>query len=416
MRVLPRIALIAIVVAVLGVVTLGWLAVQDAPSVSKGATVSADDIRRTKSLLLRNDPRRGTAGEERTVSLSQQDATLLAQYATSRWRRASARVTLHDGTADVQASVQLPSNPLGAWLNVDATLAEAAGVPRIQRLRLGRLPIATFLAEPVLEWAIERVGSEAPVRMAREMVERTAFTPESMTVVYRWSTDATGRVRDMLIAPDEFTRLEAYHVRLSTVLAARPSGRSISLTELLPPMFALAAERADDGDPAVENKAAIATLALYVTGRRVSTWLRQAKAWPALGKRQVTLAGREDLAKHFLVSAVVVGEADRTLSDAVGLTKELDDSRGGSGFSFVDLAADRAGTRFGELAVSSAELLRAAVGDGVTEREIMPDIAGLPESMSAAQFAARFGGVGAPAYNAMMAVIEQRIAALPSLR
>lgn len=416
MRVVLRIVLIAIVVAVLGVLMGSWLAVQGAPLVSKGATVSADDIRRTKSLLLRNDPRRGTAGEARTVALSQQDATLLAQYATSRWRRASARVTLHDGTAEVQASIELPSNPLGAWLNLDATLAEAAGVPRIQRLWVGRVPVPAFLAEPLLEWALARVGSDAPVRMAREMVERTAFTPESITVVYRWRADATGRVRDMLIAPDEFTRLEAYHVRLSTVLAALPSGRSVSLSELLPPMFALAAARADDGDPAVENRAAIATLALYVTARRVSTWLRQAKAWPALDKRQVTLAGRADLAKHFLVSAVVVGEADRTLSDAVGLTKELDDSRGGSGFSFVDLAADRAGTRFGELAVSAAELLRMAVGDGVTEREIMPDINGLPESMSEAQFVARFGGVGAPAYNAMMTTIEQRVAALPLLR
>ena len=186
MRVVLRIVLIAIVVAVLGVLMGSWLAVQGAPLVSKGATVSADDIRRTKSLLLRNDPRRGTAGEARTVALSQQDATLLAQYATSRWRRASARVTLHDGTAEVQASIELPSNPLGAWLNLDATLAEAEGVPRIQRLWVGRVPVPAFLAEPLLEWALARVASDAPVRMAREMVERTAFTPESITVVYRW--------------------------------------------------------------------------------------------------------------------------------------------------------------------------------------------------------------------------------------
>ena len=33
--------------------------------------------------------------------------------------------------------------------------------------------------------------------------------------------------------------------------------------------------------------------------------------------------------------------------DAIGVYKEVRDSRGGSGFSFNDMAANRAGTRFG---------------------------------------------------------------------
>lgn len=44
--------------------------------------------------------------------------------------------------------------------------------------------------------------------------------------------------------------------------------------------------------------------------------------------------------------------AGTPLADVVGLFKEMEDSRGGSGLSFNDIAADRAGTRMGELAVS----------------------------------------------------------------
>ena len=46
------------------------------------------------------------------------------------------------------------------------------------------------------------------------------------------------------------------------------------------------------------------------------------------------------------------------LSDVIGLYKEIEDSRGGSGFSFNDIAADRAGTRFGEKAVASEDSAR----------------------------------------------------------
>ena len=43
-------------------------------------------------------------------------------------------------------------------------------------------------------------------------------------------------------------------------------------------------------------------------------------------------------------------------------------ARGGSGFSFNDLAADRAGTRFGDTAVSDAARLQARVARGVRPR------------------------------------------------
>ena len=51
--------------------------------------------------------------------------------------------------------------------------------------------------------------------------------------------------------------------------------------------------------------------------------------------------------RHLLISAARAAEGGGPLSDAIGVYKEVSDSRGGSGFSFNDLAADRAGTRLG---------------------------------------------------------------------
>ena len=96
----------------------------------------------------------------------------------------------------------------------------------------------------------------------------------------------------------------------------------------------------------------------------------------------------------------------------VGVYKEVADSRGGSGFSFNDLAADRAGTRFGELAVQAPELLQTRAGTLAQESEFMPLAADLPENMPETDFKRRFGGVGAPSYNSMLAEIDRRVAGL----
>jgi para-nitrobenzyl esterase len=86
---------------------------------------------------------------------------------------------------------------------------------------------------------------------------------------------------------------------------------------------------------------------------------------------------------------------------------------------FNDIAADRAGTRFGALAVSGGAglaRLQPLVARGPREADLIPDVRDLPEFMAEPEFIRRFGGVGAPPYRRMMADIEQRIAALPLYR
>jgi hypothetical protein len=124
-------------------------------------------------------------------------------------------------------------------------------------------------------------------------------------------------------------------------------------------------------------------------------------------------------AAHFLISAALAAEAGSPLADAIGLYKEVDDSRGGSGFSFNDIGADRAGARFGELASrspDSARKLARALASGAKESDFMPDVSDLPEFMQEGEFMRRYGGIGGAGYNRMMAAIEARVAARPLLQ
>ena len=91
---------------------------------ARKADISVDDIERAKRILAKHDPRRARAGTLRTVVLSQHDVDLVLNYAASQLRRGSTRVALRPGSATVQASLEMPGSPFGAWLNVDAALRE----------------------------------------------------------------------------------------------------------------------------------------------------------------------------------------------------------------------------------------------------------------------------------------------------
>lgn len=130
----------------------------------------------------------------------------------------------------------------------------------------------------------------------------------------------------------------------------------------------------------------------------------------------VTLGGRSDFSQHFTVSAALASTAGSPLSDVIGVYKEIEDSHGGSGFSFNDIAADRAVTRFGELATASysgAQKVQRQLAASLRESDIMPEVSDLPEYLQKTEFNRRYGGVGSPAYIKVTNEIERRITALP---
>lgn len=123
------------------------------------------------------------------------------------------------------------------------------------------------------------------------------------------------------------------------------------------------------------------------------------------------LAGRMDLAKHWTLSAALAANTQADV-DAVGLWKEVADSdEGGSGFSYMDLAADMSGARAGK-ALASATGRRDMMDmlANVTDEVLLP-VRGLTleEGMSEAQFRSRYGGLEGQRHRATQAAIGQAI-------
>ncbi len=394
-----------------------YLAIDGRPAIDRAAEFTPDNIERAKRILDEHDPRKRRGSRERVITVTAAEVDLAANYLLNRYAEGSGRVELANGRAHVAASLPMPAVPFAAYVNLDATLREGAPFPEVERLRVGSLPLPSWLVTRVVDAVLGRTLSDGDRQFFRTVVKGVTLDERQVALTYEARGEVFERLQDVLVTPEEQERLHAYHTRLVTTTESLP-GPNASLVELMSPLFALAVERSRTADPIAENRSALVVLSAYANGQPLSRIVPDARAWPRARGLRLSLAGRGDFALHYIISAAIAASAGGPLADVVGLWKEISDSRGGSGFSFNDLAADRAGSRLGELAETpaSARRLQARLARPLTDRDVIPETRDLPEFMSAREFETRYGGVGGPEYNRMLAEINRRVAALPALQ
>ena len=402
-----------LLVPLLAAALLVAAALQAAPLVSREATISPASVAEARGLLARNDPRQLRRGDERTALIP---ATLIDEalnhLASRNLRGRGAFVLVHDA-AEVSFSVAAPGVPGPRYLNLRMLLKTVDGLPRVASASIGALPIPSALAEWLIASAIDHSGLDGDWRLTRQAFRRLLFaSPSGMVVVsYVWDPGLLDRARAMVFSPPQMVRIEAAQRSLVSLLERYPPRSHVPLGTILAPLLARSAEHA----PA-QDRAALLVLAAYLSERSLSTLLPQASGWPRPRQVNLTLMGRSDSAQHFAISAALAAWAGEPAANAIGVYKEIDDSRGGSGFSFGDLAADRAGTRFGELVAADSPRLQHALRSGLGDADLAPSLAGLPEYLSEAEFKRRYGATGSAAYQRLMTEIESRLDALPLYR
>lgn len=411
-----RTILILLIVFCLALVSVIYLIVEKQPLITGKAQFTPAHIDRAKRVLSQNDPRKMRAGVLRTITISQEDLDLVVNYLANRYGKGSSNIDLQQGMARVRATVELPPNPIGRYLNIDSKLRETKALPRVEYLHIGKLPVPALVADWLLQFGIKQLQTSEDYRAAADVIKNVSTSDEMLRIVFEWNEALPNQLKALLVPPKEQERLKAYHERLVELTSKPDSKHKLRFTELMRALFEFAAQRSNGDDPVAENRAAIIVMAFYVNGKGLGAIIPAARQWPKPTSRSVTLSGRRDLSQHFTVSAALAATAGSPLSDVIGLYKEIKDSRGGSGFSFNDIAADRAGTRFGELATTSnsgAKKVQRQLTANLRESDIMPEVKDLPEYMQEIEFKRRYGSIGSPAYTKMTTKIERRIAALP---
>lgn len=388
-----------------------WLALSDAPLVVQRGGLSHADVARAEEILRHNDPRRLPAGTERNIDIDARDLELALNYLMHQ-RGGAAQVGVSGQALSVRATLRVPDLPVRPYLNIAAQVPAGKGSPRLGALRIGAIDLPMSLVGPSVNDLLVHLLQRTGAGPGLEAIKELQTTDHRLRVVYEWNPVLLERARDTLLSLPDRESLRYYHDLLID-LQAQDIGRHGSLAALLQPMFSAALVRSQTRDPVLENTALLTVMGAWASRHDLARLVPGDLARPQAFRLKI--ARRTDFAQHFLVSAALAARGDRNLSDAVGVYKEITDTDQGTGFSFTDIAADRAGTRFGEAATSdrpAAQTMQRRIAGGIAEQDFMPPATDLPEHMAAAEFRQRYGNVGSPAYVETMREIERRIAAL----
>lgn len=411
MRKLPLFLITLLFAIPLTLVAALFLAIEDHPRVDRQVILTPEHIGRAKQIV---DEHRFWVhpGMLAAFRVTPADADLAANYLAHRFAKGSAQIAFADQNAVVRLSLPVFGISPSSYLNLEATLVETTGLPQLQSVHIGKLALPDALTDMLVPQLVRWLRHSPEYRTGFDALRLVKMSPDELHIYYRWEGGLT-EARASVIDKEERKRLLRYQSLLAT--NSKQYGASVPLAEVLSPLVRLAIGNSENANATAENRAVILVTTFYVLGISLEQILPEAAGWPRPARRTVTVDGRDDFAKHVMVSAAIAAYADTALSDVIGLYKEIEDSRSGSGFSFNDIAADRAGTRLGEKAVASeasAQQLQYRIASGLKDSDLMPPWSDLPEFMPEAEFKRRFGGIGTPAYRKMMETIEQRVAAM----
>jgi hypothetical protein len=410
--------------------TLVFLALERKPAVTSVQTINTDDAVRTRALVKKVIHDLQNSGDQPlTFSATEDDLNSIFTFAHRSVSRITGRVMISPELFEMLATIKVPHNPVGDYVNVRFNIAPSDSGLQIVRASLGRISIPGSIARYIIAFILDLTLGYNQGGSLLDSIDSVVLTDTGISVHMRQIPDSKQHVqelkarlkyiRDKMAIMGKPETVRVYYAKLMDLSENVPTDELVSLTHFVGPLFKFARDRG--GDPADENRAAILALAIYFGHWRVEQMIGQVLTDEMkLYRRQtknVVLAGRVDLRLHFIISAALEIASERGFTHAVGEFKELlDAGHGGSGFSFVDLAADRAGVRFAETATNSstARKIQHLLWDNPHEDQFFPDIKGLPERLSKEVFEHYFGNVKSDIYISLVHDIDTCIGQLPA--
>jgi hypothetical protein len=417
--VLPLLAVLALAVVVVA-------SIEDRPVATGIGTPDALSLARGRDLIERY--RRSLLQPEAltTLAASEQDLNQMLSLAGRGLRHVALEVRVRPTGMTAAATLRLPQTPLGQYVNAWVAVVPSNAGLVVESARLGAIDVPGWLVLRAVGTSLDAVLGVGRGDEALSSVRRVAFSLQRVEVTYRPTPELIAELersarrtyREIAVDIDPVD-VRAYYATLLSKRRRLDDGRKASFAEYLGAVMDLAKQRAETADAARENRAAIIALAIFFGDSRFERLVGDVRtgelAGPVPDTGRVVLQGRHDLVQHFTISAALTVSAGTGIADVIGELKEVQDTgAGGSGFSFTDIAADRAGARFGETATASGSARRVQnllAGDPL-ERMFFPSVAGLPEFMPAAEFTRRFGSVGSAEYERVVRDIDGRLAAL----
>ncbi|MFT5541311.1 MAG: hypothetical protein ACI97K_000686 [Glaciecola sp.] len=362
------------------------------------------------------------------ISLSQAESLLgFTQRAVPSIR---SELKLSDGYADIHISYQLPLYFFSSYINLAIKVKEADGI-LVDKISIGAITIPGSWALSFAESLVNSYTNSEVATKAIKQVVKTAISADQIILKLNPMDSLLKELKNVKTSGDdnESKLLQiktAHYLKFLSKLphsnkANKDTSLSYYLYELMAEAKAIISEDKQENlrSATLENEAVIMALAIYAGHRRFSTVvgnLSFAVDPIPTARQKPVLANRKDLSLHFIFSAAIKLLSEQGISVAVGEFKELmDRGKGGSGFSFVDLAADMAGANFAALLVDprTAQQMQNILSLEANEMLFFPSIKGLEEGMNKAQFKQKYSDIESEDYANVIAEIEMRLSRLP---
>jgi hypothetical protein len=416
MKTLLRMLLLLLSAVVILCAMLVFFGVSDKPELAVEWTLTRDDIARAKKIL--HEGSKTKPDEIGIIELTQPDLNLAANYLLNRYSKSAAKIELKNNMLRFAVTTTLPKNSLGEYLNISFRLGnDGIELPSLKKFKAGNLLLPARFAAFVIKKIIRYTSLNDYFMLATQPIKYVKIDQQKITIIYYSSRETLRQARNFLTQSSDSPELDIYRQKLAEIISQHDPAWRLSLADLLKPLFELAYQRSTLENAIAENKMVIMVANDYVNKKETKDLLPSLASKPTTEKRYSTfLYKRVDLAQHFIGSAALTASVNGQIAQAAGEEKELSDAQGGSGFSFIDLAADKAGTRFGEIATSSPEgarKIQKTMSEIKDYSDFMPDPRDLPEHMDEAEFKQRYQSVDSPAYQEISKQIDARIAVTP---
>ena len=406
-----------------------WLLFDSQPLLTPQGQMNAEAVRHSKQLLSNLNAAVRNPQPQQWVFSANTDE-LNSAFALASRTLPGFRGQAQVNPSGLTTSMTLPVSLLGKsyYLNASVQVYPSSGPLDIKQVTLGMLTVPGETALNVLGWFADQLWGSGKGANILAMVRSVQFQQDEVKVevtrpggwdLQRLKQSGLSVYRELFSSPQQTADLEFYYKIAADYALTNPNSSLVSYFQLL---FRQAQARTavyqDEPDRAQkENQAVLLAMAQLLGGRNLQLLVNEVKTSPGSKPPRVTLARRPDLQQHFIYSATIHLLTNQNVSDTVGEAKELLDSiKGGSGFSFVDLLADRAGVRFAQIAIgspSSAAALQQFFSQERSEAELFPPKARLPEGISQQNFEQKYQSVDSADYRKMLADINLRLDALP---
>lgn len=309
-------------------------------------------------------------------------------------------------SAEVHASI--PVGPL--WANFTVTAFATAERFPDMRARIGWLSFPPWVMRPVAKLSVVLLNLRgAKLKAPDEMVHGLSVAPAGVTAGLNLPrhTRLLRQLNDVQAEPVDGALVANTYCRLVREQAVAPS------MDLATQVRRAFKERQAGSSPASANRAAFVALAMYAVTPNVGNLAGEAveQTKPCrISPQPLLLLGRNDLAKHWALSAALAALYGQDVSQVMGTWKEIADSGPrGSGFSFVDLSADRSGIHWAMKASDpdKSETARQHLA-AISEVQIVPlHTLALSEGLTETEFQSRYTSTESPEYAAMVERIDR---------